>query len=114
MKVTIRGKELELKHTFKAELIFETAENHTFNGTSTKDWITMFYCTVLSSNKDDDAWIKFNDFIDWLDEDDNGTYLYDFITSYTEHAVALNELRQAKKDEEDKKGKSKNAKGAKN
>jgi hypothetical protein len=110
MKVTIRGKELELKHTFKAELIFETAENHTFNGASTKDWITMFYCTVLSSNKDDDAWIKFADFIDWLDEGDNGVFLYDFITSYTEHAVALNELRKAK---EDSSSKPKNVKGAK-
>lgn len=110
MEVKIKGKEVQIKHTFKAEMIFETAENHTFNGTSTKDWITMFFCTVISSSKDD-AWLTFTEFIDWLDEEGNEGYLYDFIESYTAHAVAVNEIRKAK--EEEPKSESKKTKGAK-
>lgn len=108
MEIKIKGKEVQLKHTFKAEMIFETAENHTFNGTSTKDWITMFFCTVISSSKDD-AFLTFSEFIDWLDEEGNEGYLYDFIESYTAHAVAVNELRKAKEEPAE----SKKLKGAK-
>ena len=108
MEVKIRDRNVQILHTFKAEMIFETAEGHTFNGTSTKDWITMFYCTVLASSKDD-AWITFSDFIDWLDEEGNETTLYDFIESYTAHAVAVNEMRKAK---EEPKSDSKKPKGA--
>jgi len=109
MEVTIKGKEVQIRHTFKAEIIFETAENHTFNGTSTKDWITMFFCSVISSSSDD-GWLTFSEFIDWLDEDGNEGSLYDFIESYTTHAVAMSEMRKAKEEPADKSKKSKGAK----
>lgn len=111
MTIKIKDKEVSLRHSFKAEMIFETAENHTFNGASTKDWITMYFCTVIASTPSDDTWLTFTEFLDWLDTDGNEGSLYDFIESYTEHAVAMNELRKAREEEGDKGKKAK--KGAK-
>lgn len=66
MKITIKDKEIELKYTIRAMLMFENIADKTFNTAGLTDVITFMYCCVLSSSKDYS--ITFDEFIDWLDE----------------------------------------------
>lgn len=65
MKVTIKGKEIELKQTIRALMMYENIEGKSFNPQGITDMITYFYCTVLASSGDYS--ISFDDFLDELD-----------------------------------------------
>lgn len=66
MKITIKDKEIELKQTIRALMLYENIENKTFNPTTTTDFITYMYCVVVASSKDYS--ISFEDFMDAIDE----------------------------------------------
>jgi hypothetical protein len=69
MKVTINDKEIELKYTLRSMLMYENITDKTFNPSTMSDVITFMYCIVVASSKDYS--LKFDDFIDWLDENPN-------------------------------------------
>ena len=70
MKVQILGREIELKATFRAYIIFENITGKSFQQLSTlADVLTFFYATILGSAKTTD--ISFDDFLDFIDENPN-------------------------------------------
>ena len=70
MKIQILGRDIELKATFRAYLIFENITGKSFQQLSTlADVLTFFYATILGSAKTTD--ISFDDFLDFIDENPN-------------------------------------------
>lgn len=69
MKITINEKEIELKYTLRSMLMYENITDKTFNPSTMSDVITFMYCIVVASSKDYS--LKFDDFIDWLDDNPN-------------------------------------------
>lgn len=70
MKVQILGRDIELKATFRAYIIFENITGKSFQQLSTlADVLTFFYATILGSAKTTD--ISFDDFLDFIDANPN-------------------------------------------
>ena len=70
MKVQILGRDIELKATFRAYIIFENITGKSFQQLSTlADVLTFFYATILGSAKTTD--ISFDAFLDFIDENPN-------------------------------------------
>ena len=69
MKITINEKEIELKYSLRSMIMYENITDKTFNPSTMSDVITFFYCIVVASAKDYS--IKFDDFLDYLDENPN-------------------------------------------
>ena len=70
MKVQILGRDIELKATFRAYIIFENITGKSFQQLSTlADVLTFFYATILGSAKTTD--ISFDDFLDYIDANPN-------------------------------------------
>lgn len=66
MTVHIKGKDIELKYTIRALMMYENMVDNTFNPQGVTDMVTFFYCIVLASSKDYS--ITFDEFIDYIDE----------------------------------------------
>lgn len=66
MKITINDKEIELKYTMRSMMLYENITEKSFTPSTMTDLITFMYCIVVSSSKDYS--LKFDDFIDYLDE----------------------------------------------
>ena len=66
MKLNINGKDIELKYTLRAMIMYENITSTVFSPKTISDIITLFYCVVLSSSKDYS--LTFETFLDWLDE----------------------------------------------
>lgn len=69
MTITIKDKDIELKYTIRAMIMYENMTEKSFAPQSLTDIITFMYCVVVSSAKDYS--IKFDEFIDYLDENPN-------------------------------------------
>lgn len=69
MKIKIKEKEIELKYSYRALMIYENIQKQSFNPKTLSDIIVFFYSVVVSSSKDRN--ILFDDFMDWLDENPN-------------------------------------------
>jgi len=76
MKITIKGKEVELKYSLRALIMYENIENKTFQPTSLQNLMTFFYSIVLASSKDYS--LTFDEFLDFVDEDQNNNLLNEF------------------------------------
>lgn len=70
MKITYNGKEYEMKYSFRAMMIFENITNKSFKPTGLNDIIIFFYSCLLGATKGKEI-IKYDDFLDWLDENPN-------------------------------------------
>lgn len=66
MTLTIKNKEIELKYSFRALLIFENITKRSFNPQTVSDIVIFFYSVVLGSDRNLN--IEFDDFIDYLDD----------------------------------------------
>ena len=83
MKVQILGRDIELKATFRAYIIFENITGKSFQQLSTlADVLTFFYATILGSAKTTD--ISFDDFLDFIDENPN------IVTEFSEWIAGSN------------------------
>ena len=69
-------KELKLKYTNRALMIFEQLSNKPFEIKNLTDQYVFFYSVILANNKD--VSLTFDEFIDMLDEDENLKYLTDW------------------------------------
>ena len=88
MKLTLNEKEITLKQTFKAHLIYEQITGKTFTADGLTSIITFFYSTVMAC--DSTLSITFDEFIDNID--DNPERLRDFINFLTENNKRQTEL----------------------
>lgn len=66
MKVNINGKNIELKYSFRALIIYEKITNEVFLPNNLTNILIYFYSVVMSSDKD--STLTFETFTDWLDE----------------------------------------------
>ena len=66
MKIELNNKEIELKYSFRALMMYENVTGASLNPHGLTDIMTFFYCVVLSSSKD--YTITFDDFVDYIDE----------------------------------------------
>ena len=86
MKITYKGKDYELKYSYRAMMLFENITKKSFNTKTITDFIVFFYSIILSQAKDEV--IDFNEFTDWLE--DNHDVFDDFVKwlldVYTEQA----------------------------
>lgn len=69
MKITINGKDIELRKTMRSYIMYESITEKVFAPKTMTDMVTYFYCVVMSSQKE--TAITFDEFIDWLDEHEN-------------------------------------------
>jgi len=76
MKINIKGKEVELKYSLRALMMYENIENKTFQPTSLQNIMTFFYVIVVASSKDYS--LTFDEFLDFVDEDQNNNLLKEF------------------------------------
>ena len=74
MEIVIKNKEVSLKYSFRALMIYENITQKSFNPKGISDVVVFFYSVVVASTKD--TTLSFDDFIDWLD--DNATAINDF------------------------------------
>lgn len=66
MNINIIDKEITLKYSLRAMMMYENVTNKTLNPSGITEVVTFFYCVVLASSKDYS--LSFEDFMDWLDE----------------------------------------------
>lgn len=90
MTVTINGKEISLKFSLRAMMMYENITGGTLSPNSLTDVITFFYCVVLASSMDYS--LQMEDFISWLDE--NTDILNDFGVWLQKVAVNNNKLKK--------------------
>ena len=102
MKITINNHEVELKKTFRSYVIYESITDKIFNPKTMSDIITYFYCVVLASDRNLE--LTFDEFIDWLDENDNA--LNDFEQWLTEISKVDSQFQSKKKEKKTKEKKS--------
>lgn len=69
MKINIQNKEIELKYSFRALLIYENIQKKSFEPNSLTDIIVYIYSTILASDKTLN--LEFDDFLEYLDENPN-------------------------------------------
>lgn len=67
MKITIKDKEIELRQTLRAFIMYENITEKSFEPKTFQDILTFLYCIVLTSSKDYTL-ITFDEFIDLIDE----------------------------------------------
>lgn len=92
MKITIKGKEVELKYSLRALMMYENIENKTFQPTSLQNLMTFFYVIVVASSKDYS--LTFDEFIDFVDEDPNNNLLNDFARWLNDITENQNKLKK--------------------
>lgn len=69
MKITIKDKEIELKYSIRALIMYENISESSFTGGSLTEILTFFYCIILTSSKDYS--LNWDEFLDWVDTDNN-------------------------------------------
>lgn len=82
MKIQIKDKDIELKYSFRAMMVFEEITGNSFSFSGMKDLIVYFYSTVIASDKDLD--LDFEQFMDWLDDNP------DELNNFTEWVISHN------------------------
>ena len=102
MKINIKDKEIELKKTFRSYIIFESITDKIFAPKTMSDVATYFYSVVLASDRNIE--LTFDEFIDWLDENENA--LNDFEQWLTEISKVDSQLQSKKKEKKTKEKKS--------
>ena len=65
MKINIKGKEIELKNTFRSMIIYEKVAGKTFNPQGITEILLYFYSVIMASDKDCE--LEFDDLLDMVD-----------------------------------------------
>lgn len=65
MKINIKGKEVELKNTFRSMIIYEKVAGKTFNPQGITEILLYFYSVIMASDKDCE--LEFDDLLDMVD-----------------------------------------------
>jgi len=98
MIVKIKDKDIELKFSFRALMIYENITKKSFNPESTSDILIFMFCVLISSDKDLN--LDFGEFLDYVD---NNPYLIvEFSEWFTGQMNNANTI-SPDEDEDDKK-----------
>lgn len=95
MTINFNDREIELRFTFRADMIYENIMQKSFKAQTETEWIVYFYSTYLAITDDTD--LGLDDFILKLDE--NPKLLYDFIQWYVDFQSNNMKLIPKEKDE---------------
>lgn len=97
MNITYKGKEYELKYSFRAMMLFENIRKQAFQTKTVTDFIVFLYSIILSQSKDEV--IDFNEFTDWLEDNHDvfDAYVKWLLDVYTEQANKTPENEELKK-----------------
>lgn len=66
MNVTIHNREINLRYSFRAMMIYEKITGTSFNPKGITEIMIYFYSTILASDKD--IALTFEEFMNWVDE----------------------------------------------
>lgn len=102
MKIKIGDREVELKYSFRALMLYENIQKKSFNPETTTDVLVFMFCVIMGSNKD--IKLDFNEFLDMIDS--NPLLVTEFADWLTSEITKTNTL--SPEDEEDEKKKLKN------
>lgn len=97
MKIQIKDKDIELKYSFRAMMLFEEITKESFNLRGMKDLIVYLYSTIVASDKDLD--LDFEAFMDWLDS--NPEVLNEFGEWVINHGKKNEQFRTQSDDDSD-------------
>lgn len=97
MTIDFNDREIELRFTFRADMIYENIMQKSFKAQTETEWIVYFYSTYLAITDDTD--LGLDDFILKLDE--NPKVLYDFIQWYVD--FQSNNMKLIPKEKEESK-----------
>lgn len=95
MTIDFNDREIELRFTFRADMIYENIMQKSFKAQTETEWIVYFYSTYLAITDDTD--LGLDDFILKLDE--SPKVLYDFIQWYVDFQSNNMKLIPKEKDE---------------
>ncbi len=90
MIINYNDRDITLKFSFRADMLFEDATGHSFAAASESEWLKYMFCTIVALTKDES--MTFDDFLDWVSE--NPTVFYNFVKWYTDYQTAVMQLRQ--------------------
>lgn len=96
MTINFNDREIELRFTFRADMIYENIQNKSFTAQTETEWLVYFYSTYLAITDDTD--LSFDDCLLKLDNDP--TVLFQFIKWYVD--FQNNNLRLIPKEDESK------------
>lgn len=65
MKITINNKEITLRYSFRAMMIYEKITGTSFNPKGITEIMIYFYSSILASDKD--IALTFEEFMNWID-----------------------------------------------
>lgn len=96
MNITYKGKEYELKYSFRAMMLFENITKQAFQTKTITDFTVFLYAILLSQSKEDV--IDYSEFLDWLDENHDvfDAYVKWLLDVYTEQANKTPENEETK------------------
>ncbi len=69
MNITINNKNIELKYSIRALMMYENIKEETFSPSNITNIVTFMYCIIVSSAKDYS--ITLDDVLDAIDENNN-------------------------------------------
>lgn len=90
MKITINNKEITLRYSFRAMMIYEKISGTSFNPIGITEIMIYFYSCILASDKG--IALTFEEFMNWIDE--NPTVFEEFskwLTSILTKNSVMNE-----------------------
>lgn len=94
MKINIKGKEIELKYSFRSFILYENIQGKSFTPTTTTEVLVFLYCCILASDKE--LVFTFDEFLDYVDEHPT------IIEEFSEFFVAQINKNQSLNPEEEK------------
>lgn len=65
MKIKIGDREVELKYSFRALMLYENIQKKSFEPKTTTDVLVFMFCVIMGSDKD--IKLDFNEFLDMID-----------------------------------------------
>ena len=110
MTIKYNDRDITLKFSFRADMLFEDATGKTFSAQSESEWLQYMFCTIVSLTKDET--LKFDDFLDWIS--DNPTVFYDFIEWYSDYQQSVLNLRKKAEPEQQTDSKKKSVEAKRN
>lgn len=102
MTIKIHDRDVELKYSFRALMIYENIQNKTFAPQSMTDVLVFFFSVIIASDKD--AHLSFDEFLDMIDE--KPSLVADF-SEWLTNEFNQNSMLESKDEDESKKKLSK-------
>lgn len=99
MILKIKDREVKLKYSMRALMLYENIQNKSFAPESTTDVLVYMFCVILSSDKELD--LTFDEFLDIVDE--NPKIMVDFSNWLTSEINKDDTLSPQQEEEEEKK-----------